>query len=122
TVGFSVASSFAFGELRRFAPNAVLFLLAFGFWSVGLTIVGFAPTIGVIASGMALIGLGGGLVGPTIFSLVASLSSDTDRARNTGLVKGVYYAGPFLGPTALHLAFPDDPASTSLFALASLAG
>ncbi len=122
TVGFSVLSSFAFGELRRFAPNAVLFLLAFGFWGFGLTIVGFAPTITVIAAGMVMIGLGGGLVGPTIFSLVASLSSDADRARNTGLVKGVYYAGPFLGPTALHLAFPDEPASTSLFALASLAG
>ncbi|MBY8821020.1 MFS transporter [Sphingomonas colocasiae] len=122
TVGFSVASSLAFGELRRFAPNAILFLLAFGFWACGLTVVGFATTIQGVASGMVLIGLGGGLVGPTIFSLVASLSSDADRARNTGLVKGVYYAGPFLGPSALHLAFPHEPASTSLFALASLAG
>ncbi|MBO9695348.1 MAG: MFS transporter [Sphingopyxis sp.] len=122
TVGFSVASSLAFGELRRFAPNAILFLLAFSLWATGLTVVGFATTIQGVASGMVLIGLGGGLVGPTIFSLVASLSSDADRARNTGLVKGVYYAGPFLGPSALHLAFPDEPASTSLFALASLAG
>lgn len=122
TVGFSVASSLAFGELRRFAPNAVLFLLAFGFWALGLVTISFAPTVVGIASGMVMVGLGGGLVGPTIFSLVATLSSDADRARNTGLVKGTYYAGPFLGPSSLHLIFPDAPASYSLLALATLAG
>lgn len=122
TVGFSVASSLAFGELRRFLPNAVLFLFAFGFWATGLSIVATATTIPGIASGMMIVGLGGGLVGPTIFSLVTSLSSDADRARNTGIVKGVYYAGPFLGPSTLHFMFPDAPAAASLFALASLAG
>ena len=71
---------------------------------------------------MMVIGLGGGLVGPTIFSLVASSSSDDDRARNTGVVKGVYYAGPFLGPSVLHLIYPDAPASYSLLTLSALAG
>lgn len=122
TVGFSVLSSLAFGELRRLLSNPLLLCLAFSLWAAGLCIIATAMTIPTIASGMVLVGLGGGLVGPTIFSLVAVLSSDASRARNTGVTKGVYYAGPFLGPSLLHVIFPDAPASYSLFALASLAG
>lgn len=122
TVGFSVLSSLAFGELRRLLTNPLLLCLTFSLWAAGLCVIATATTIPTIASGMMLVGLGGGLVGPTIFSLVAALSDDASRARNTGVTKGVYYAGPFVGPSLLHVIFPDAPASYSLFALASLAG
>ncbi len=119
--GVSVLSSLMFGLVRRILSGAAVFGLAFLLWSVGLTIAGMSENLSVLATGVVIIGAGGGLVQPSIFSLLARMSSAESLARNNGLVKGCFYGGPFIGTSLLQLMLGHYPAGISLVALAVLA-
>jgi MFS family permease len=114
----SVTTSFAYAEIRRWLSVPMVFVLVFIGWSAGLATVAATVTVTGTLIGMAAIGLAGGLVGPNIFTAVSALTADTERAHSVGIVKGVYYFGPFFGPTMLQILSLHDHPETALSALA----
>jgi MFS family permease len=119
--GCSVLSSLSFGLLRRFMPRPAVFFLSFGLWAVGLATAGLAATLPIVAAGVIVIGFGGGLMQPSIFSLLATMSAPSVRARNNGILKACFYGGPFIGTSLLQLLLGHYPAGLSLLALGGLA-
>lgn len=119
--GVSVASSLTFGLLRQRIGGPGVFAIAFSLWAVGLATAGLGPNLATVAVGVILVGMGGGLVQPSIFSLLARTSDPRSLARNNGLVKGCFYGGPFIGTSLLHLLLGQYPAGVSLLALGAFA-
>jgi MFS family permease len=117
----SVATSFAYGELRRWLSPTAVFVLTFALWAGGLALVATATAFPQVAAGMVIAGIGGGLIGPNIFSVAATAGPDAARGRNVGIVKGIYYAGPFIGPSVLQLVQQHYRAGGALLALVGLA-
>ena len=118
---FSVLTSFLYAEVRRFASVAAVFALVMFGWSIGLAVTALTTTVTGTLIGMIVIGLAGGLVGPNIFSAVSALTTDSARAHSVGMTKGVYYFGPFFGPTVLQLLSLQTHADQALIALAAFA-
>jgi MFS family permease len=119
--GASVVASSAFGAISRFLPTRVILALAFALWTTGLVITGAAEVLPVMMAGTLVIGAGGGLVQPCLFSIVARISAPASLARNNGLVKGCFYSGPLFGTAILHALLGHVPAAVSLFALGGVA-
>jgi MFS family permease len=103
TVFASVATSFGFGELRRWLSPMAVFAVAFAAWAIGFAALAGASALPQFALGMTVIGIGGGLVGPNVFSVAGVRGPEAARGRNIGIVKGIYYAGAFVGPSLLQL-------------------
>jgi len=121
-IGCSVLSNMMFGELRRWLPGNGIYLLAFGLWTLGFMVIGLELSLIGAAAGSAIIGLGGGLVSPSLFSTVATISAPQNRPGNTGLIKAAFYSGPFLGPTVLHFVATGHPQAISFILLGAAAG
>jgi MFS family permease len=122
TVLFSVATSFMYAEVRRLIAPAGIFCAVFLGWSAGLSTIAFTTSVLGVGAGMAITGLAGGLLGPNLFATVASATTDANRPRTVGLIKGIYYAGPFVGPTALHVVDQRHGPDGALVTLAAAAG
>ena len=118
---FSVMTSFLYAEVRRFVSVAAVFAIVMFGWSLGLAITALTVTVTGTLIGMIVIGLAGGLVGPNIFSAVSALTTDSARAHSIGMTKGIYYFGPFFGPTVLQLLSLQTHADQALTALAAFA-
>jgi len=121
TVFCSVATSFAYGELRRFLSAQIVFCIAFALWATGFALVAQAQSLGPFALGMSIAGMGGGLVGPNIFSVASSVGRPEARSRNIGIVKGIYYAGPFVGPSLLQMVSQRYTAGGAILTLSIVA-
>ncbi len=121
TVFASVATSFAFGELRRWLSPMSVFFAAFAAWAVGFVALAEATALPQFSLGMIVIGIGGGLVGPNVFSVAGTLGPDAARSRNIGIVKGIYYAGAFVGPSLLQLISQRYLAAGAIVTLALVA-
>jgi MFS family permease len=122
TVLFSVLTSFAYADVRRWISPTGIFCLVFLGWSAGLATITFSTSVSGVGVGMAVTGLAGGLLGPNLFSVASAMTTDANRPRTVGLIKGIYYAGPFVGPTALHFVDQRHGADGALLALAAAAG
>jgi MFS family permease len=122
TVLSSITTSFLYAEVRRWIAPAGIFCVVFLGWSAGLATITFSTSVLGVAVGMAVTGLAGGLLGPNLFSLVAAITTDSNRPRTVGLIKGIYYAGPFVGPTALHSIDQRHGPDGALLGLAATAG
>jgi MFS family permease len=119
--GASVVASASFGVLRRYRSTTAIFVIAFGLWAIGLAITGGAHTLPMVMVGALVIGCGGGLVQPCLFSIVANMSAPASLARNNGLVKGFFYGSPLIGTTILQALLGHLPAAVSLLALGGVA-
>ena len=121
----SVLTSFLYAEVRRFVSVTAVFAMVMFGWSLGLAITALTVTVTGTLIGMIVVGLAGGLVGPNIFSAVSALTTDSARSHSVGMTKGIYYFGPFFGPTVLQLlslqSHPDE-ALTALSIFASALG
>jgi MFS family permease len=121
TVLCSIATSFLYAELRRWVSSMGVFVLVFLGWSAGLLMMAFAEQVSGVSVGIAVFGLAGGLLGPNLFSLVAALTDETNRPRSIGLVKGIYYAGPFVGPVLLQSVYQRHGVDSAMLCLAGAA-
>jgi MFS family permease len=119
TLVTSVATSFLYADVRRFASIPVVFAMTMGGWALGLAVTALTSTVLGTLVGMGIVGLAGGLVGPNIFSAVSATTADSARAHSVGIVKGVYYFGPFFGPTMLQLLHLQGEAETALLSLST---
>jgi MFS family permease len=119
TLVTSMTTSFLYAEVRRFISVPVVFAIVFGGWALGLGVTAVTTTVMGTLIGMGITGLAGGLVGPNMFSAVSALTTDSARAHSIGVVKGIYYFGPFFGPTMLQLLSLQKHPETALLSLSA---
>jgi MFS family permease len=93
--------SFSYGWIRRFVSLELAFVGAAGFSCAGLTLMALGPTPVLISTGLAIEGIGLGLLMPSLVIYAINLSSEDNRGRMIGLVKGAVFGGPFLIQFAL---------------------
>jgi MFS family permease len=117
TVVASMLTSLIYADIRRFLSPAAVFAVGFAGWGTGLAMTALADTVTSVMIAMGIIGLAGGVMGPNIFSLLSAVTPEASRPRAIGLTKGVYYFGPFVGPTALQLLSLHRDAETALLSL-----
>jgi MFS family permease len=122
TVFASVITSLLYGEIRRFLSSSMVFAVALLGWGAGFAATAMTDDLHVIYACMCFVGLAGGLVGPNIFSVVSSVTNDAVRPRAVGVVKGIYYFGPFFGPTVLKALGLQKEPETALMSLAIFSG
>ena len=117
---FGVLSSFCFGLLRaKFSVSLILFV-AFSLWAVGIVILAIGHTVPVLMLGAFIIGIGGGQSQPSIFSMVATVSPPPNLTRNNGMIKSVFYIGPFIATSLLGLLWHHEAARLSLLTLGGI--
>jgi MFS family permease len=89
-------SAFLYGFVRRYLSMAQVFM-ACGFCSaLGLAVIALSTYPPLTMVGLAIEGIGIGLITPNLTMFTISLSTETTRARTLGVMKGVYFGSPFL--------------------------
>ncbi|MGQ1797393.1 MFS transporter [Kocuria oceani] len=106
-IGMLVGAGLA-GALNRRVGALKLILISCVVFSTGMALSSIAPTVTVFGAGRILVGLGLGVVLPTLLAYVADLSVPQHRNRNTGIVMAGYATGgltaPLLGAVLLPVA------------------
>jgi MFS family permease len=106
-IGMLVGAGLA-GALNRRVGALKLILISCVIFSTGMALSSIAPTVAVFGAGRILVGLGLGVVLPTLLAYVADLSVPQHRNRNTGIVMAGYATGgltaPLLGAAVLPVA------------------
>jgi len=110
-----VLTGFAYGRIRRLISLDLAFIFGAACSGFGLLIMAYAPTAPMVAGGMAIEGLGIGVLMPSLMVYAIGLSDESNRGRVIGLMKGAIFGGPFLVQFAL------DPVRLHAGASAALA-
>ncbi|MEM8695986.1 MAG: MFS transporter [Pseudomonadota bacterium] len=93
--------SLCYGAIRKFLSLEVAFVIAALLSCLGLTMMALMETPWLISLGLAIEGIGLGLLVPSLTIYAINHSTEANRGRMIGLVKGAFYAGPFLFQFAL---------------------
>jgi MFS family permease len=117
----SVVSSILYAEVRRWLSPLALFGLVFIGWSAGLALLAQSHDLVSAGWAMAVIGFAGGALGPNLFSVVSAITSEEARPHSVGLIKGIYFSGPFVGPAAMQLIYQRNGVDAALVTLAAIA-
>lgn len=96
----SALTGLAYGRISARAGRRVLSSLTFLCIGAGLALIGASPTIGTLA-GLALVGLGMGLLMPTLSRWLLSATPPPARGRAMGIMTSALFAGQFLSPLLL---------------------
>ena len=75
---------------------------------LGMTVNAIAPTAGVFIAGRALVGIGLGVILPTLLAFVADLTRPGRRARNVGIVMAGMALGGLCAPLLAAVLLPDQ--------------
>jgi len=110
-----VITGFAYGRIRRRASLDLAFVLGAACSGLGLLIMAYGPSAAIVSFGMAIEGVGIGVLMPSLMVYAIGLSDESNRGRMIGLMKGAIFGGPFLVQFAL------DPIRLSAGASAALA-
>jgi MFS family permease len=84
---------------RRFAPSTVLGV-AFILMVVGFTTIGLAPSLWIVALGLAILGSGTGSIFPVFQDFSASAGPPEYRGAMVGIWVSANRLGQFVGPTS----------------------
>ncbi len=102
--GMLIGAATAGATVTRAGPRRLI-LASCGLFSVGMTLCTLAPSVSVFGLGRLLVGLGLGVVLPTLLGYLVDLSSPSRRNRNVGTVMAGYALGglsaPLLGAALL---------------------
>lgn len=93
--------SLVYGWIRRFISLEIAFVLAASFSCAGLALMALGQSPVLISTGLGLEGIGLGLLMPSLVIFAINRSSENNRGRMIGLVKGAVFGGPFLIQFAL---------------------
>ena len=96
-----LASSTQVGRLVTHLDTALVVLTGFAMGGLGILAMGLVPTLGMLVVGMALVGLGDGLISPTQKSLVNQLSPPAYRSSSMSVALTATNLGRSLGPLGL---------------------
>jgi len=91
-----VLTGFAYGRIRRLISLDLAFVFGAACSGFGLLIMAYAPTAPMVAGGMAIEGVGIGVLMPSLMVYAIGLSDESNRGRVIGLMKGAIFGGPFL--------------------------
>lgn len=96
-VGMLIGAALA-GALMRRIGALRLILASCIIFSAGMVLSAAAPNLALFGAGRTLVGLGLGVVLPTLLAYVADLSVPEHRNRNTGIVMAGYAVGGLAAP------------------------
>ncbi|MGO4235920.1 MFS transporter [Pseudarthrobacter sp. YAF2] len=96
-VGMMIGAGLAGAMISRIGPRRLI-LSSCMIFSVGMLLSASAPSVLIFGLGRILVGLGLGIVLPTLLAYVADLSLPGRRNRNTGIVMAGYAVGGLAAP------------------------
>ncbi|WP_327584118.1 MFS transporter [Nonomuraea sp. NBC_00507] len=96
-VGMMIGAALAGAAISRLGPRRLL-LTGAGAFSAGMLACAVAPGFAVFGAARLLVGVGLGVVLPTLTAYVADLSEPGRRSRNVGLMMSGYALGALLAP------------------------
>jgi MFS family permease len=95
---FSSIASLSYGKIKQKFGYVSILAFTFGLLGIGYTIIGLATSYAVVLLGLAIAGLGLGLLMPNLNVWVASSVSDAMRGRALGGLTTFFFLGQFLSP------------------------
>ncbi|GAB2832346.1 MFS transporter [Microbacterium insulae] len=96
-VGMLLGAALSGALTHRVGPRRLIIASSFVI-PLGMTVNAIAPTAGVFIGGRALVGIGLGIMLPTLLAYVADLSRPGRRARNIGIVMAGMALGGLCAP------------------------
>ncbi len=108
-----------YGLIRRRLSVRAVFLVSALLSAVGIGMIAFAPNHLWIIAGLAVEGVGIGMMTPNLTTYALAISPMEYRGRILGLVKGVVYGSPFLTQFML---YPLSQIGGSAMALVGICG
>ncbi|WP_206061207.1 MFS transporter [Nonomuraea basaltis] len=96
-VGMMIGAALAGAAIGRLGPRRLL-LAGAGVFSAGMLACAVAPGFAVFGAARLLVGVGLGVVLPTLTAYVADLSDPGRRSRNVGLMMSGYALGALMAP------------------------
>ncbi|WP_395337000.1 MFS transporter [Novosphingobium sp. BL-8H] len=117
-----VLTGFAYGRIRRLISLDLAFVFGAACSGFGLLIMAYAPTAPMVSFGMAIEGVGIGVLMPSLMVYAIGLSDESNRGRVIGLMKGAIFGGPFLVQFALDPIRLHAGASAALAILSASGG
>ncbi|MEO8529584.1 MAG: MFS transporter [Deltaproteobacteria bacterium] len=94
----STPGALLYGRMRRFLSPVTIFAMSFGLMAAGLTVVGLSHSVGLVALGAVLAGLGLGPSMPNFTTYFNSFVPPSQRGRAAGLLTTAFFAGQFASP------------------------
>ncbi len=95
---FSSMASLSYGKVKQKLGYVSILALTLGLLGIGYSIIGLAGSYPVVLLGLAIAGLGLGLLMPNLNVWVASSVSDAMRGRALGGLTTFFFLGQFLSP------------------------
>jgi MFS transporter, ACDE family, multidrug resistance protein len=94
----ATAGALFLGRMRRHMSAVAVAALSFGLFAVAYPIVGLAGSISIVVAATVLVGLGEGLMMPTLTDLVAGSAPERDRGAVLSVQVSAIRAGQSTGP------------------------
>ncbi len=98
TTLFSAFASIGYGRVKARFDFITILMLIFGLMGVGYMIIGWVDTYEQVLIGLAITGLGLGLLMPNLTVWVSAVVSDVLRGRALGGLTTFFFMGQFLSP------------------------
>lgn len=95
---FSAMSSLLYGKIKQRLGFFSVLVVAFGLMGVGYSIIGLVNNYALVLVGLAIAGMGLGLLMPNLNLWIASEVSDAARGRALGGSTTFFFLGQFLSP------------------------
>lgn len=95
---FSAFASIGYGRIKRRLDFINIFVLVFGLLGTGYLIIGFVKSYTLVLIGLAVCGLGLGLLMPNLTVWVSTAVSEQLRGRALGGLTTFFFLGQFLSP------------------------
>jgi MFS family permease len=95
---FSAFASIAYGWIKSRLHFVQVTILVCGLMGVGYCIIGNASNYPIVLLGLAILGLGLGLVMPNLTVWLSSVVPDRQRGRAFGWLSSCLFFGQFLSP------------------------
>jgi AAHS family benzoate transporter-like MFS transporter len=105
-VGMMIGAAAAAATVRRTGPRRLL-LLGAALFSLGMLVCSVAASFTLFGTARLVVGIGLGIVLPTLTAYVADLSASGHRSRNVGIMMSGYALGALLAPLLGAALLPD---------------
>ena len=96
-IGMLLGAAICAAPIRR-AGSRRLLIGGAGLFSLGMLVCAIAPAFALFGAARLAVGVGLGIVLPTVTAYVADLSAPERRGRNIGIMMSGYAAGALLAP------------------------
>lgn len=114
-IGMLLGAAAAAVTVNRIGPRRLI-IAAIGTFSLGMLLCALAPSAAMFGAGRFIVGLGLGIVLPTLIAYVAEMSEPGTRNRNIGILMAGYALGALVAPL-LGAAILDDASYRWIYAI-----